>query len=85
MSKYDYTKKLTFRAVNLGKDATLVLTFDQEVDGLFTDKYPVVWKTIKLPKIGRPPIKIHYVLILMSAPSRYIYHECHISQRAWLH
>jgi len=60
MPKYNYTKELTFRAVNLGRDATLVLTFDQKVDGLFTDKYPVVWKTIKLPKIGISTTNVTY-------------------------
>ena len=30
--------------IDLGVDATLVLTFDQPVPGLYQEKFPVIWK-----------------------------------------
>jgi len=46
-----YTRQLTFRAANLGKAATLVLTFDSD-GGLYQDKFPVIWKSFHFSQFG---------------------------------
>ncbi|KAF9220772.1 hypothetical protein BS17DRAFT_820284 [Gyrodon lividus] len=35
-----FTRNLTFKTNNLGADATLMLTFDQNLTGLYHDKFP---------------------------------------------
>jgi hypothetical protein len=59
MSDY-YTKQLTFSSNDLGADATLVLTFDKPVDGLFRDKFPVVLKTFAFPAADASIASITY-------------------------
>ncbi|KAG6380465.1 hypothetical protein JVT61DRAFT_8614 [Boletus reticuloceps] len=50
MSSY-YTRTLTFRANNLGTDATFMLIFDKASEGLY-DKFPVVWKVARFGASG---------------------------------
>ncbi|KAF8125283.1 hypothetical protein EV363DRAFT_1419241 [Boletus edulis] len=47
-----YTRTLTFKTEHLGTDATLLLVFDQASDGLYNDKFPVVWKVVKFASTG---------------------------------
>ncbi|KAF9233335.1 hypothetical protein BU15DRAFT_80227 [Melanogaster broomeanus] len=47
-----FTRTLTFKAHDLGDDATLMLTFDQHIQGLYHDKYPVCWKVTKFAAHG---------------------------------
>ncbi|KAG6380461.1 hypothetical protein JVT61DRAFT_8604 [Boletus reticuloceps] len=47
-----YTRTLTFRTNNLGTDATFVLIFDKPSDGLYNNKFPVVWKVARFGSTG---------------------------------
>ncbi|KAG1778273.1 hypothetical protein EV702DRAFT_1196279 [Suillus placidus] len=47
-----FTRNLTFQSNNLGKEATLMLTFDGDMEGLYKDFFPVVWKATKFGKSG---------------------------------
>lgn len=47
-----FTRNLTFQSNNLGKEATLMLTFDGDMEGLYEDFFPVVWKATKFGKSG---------------------------------
>ncbi|KAF8427636.1 hypothetical protein L210DRAFT_3565096 [Boletus edulis BED1] len=47
-----HTKTLTFKADNLGTNATLLLIFDGASDGLYKDKFPVVWKLGRFAAAG---------------------------------
>ncbi|KAG2747894.1 hypothetical protein P692DRAFT_20834462 [Suillus brevipes Sb2] len=47
-----FTRNLTFQSNDLGKEATLMLTFDAQMDGLYEEFLPVVWKVSKFGKSG---------------------------------
>ncbi|KAG2340262.1 hypothetical protein BDR05DRAFT_950540 [Suillus weaverae] len=42
-----FTRHLTFQANNLGKEASIMLAFDNNMEGLYEDFFPVVWKCIQ--------------------------------------
>ncbi|KAF9233337.1 hypothetical protein BU15DRAFT_80229 [Melanogaster broomeanus] len=52
-----FTRTLAFKTHDLGADATLMLTFDQHIPGLYHDKYPVCWKVTKFAADG--PYSMH--------------------------
>lgn len=45
-------RNLTFQSNDLGRNATIVLAFDADVDGLYDTVYPVVWKVLTFQKTG---------------------------------
>ncbi|KAG1784798.1 uncharacterized protein HD556DRAFT_1425811 [Suillus plorans] len=47
-----FVKNLTFQSNNLGKQVTLMLTLSPDVDHLYEDVFPVVWKVFKFGKSG---------------------------------
>ncbi|KAG1849840.1 hypothetical protein C8R48DRAFT_676942 [Suillus tomentosus] len=47
-----FIKNLTFQSNNLGKQVTLMLTLSPDVDRLYEDVFPVVWRVINFPKSG---------------------------------
>ncbi|KAG1864399.1 hypothetical protein F4604DRAFT_2028187 [Suillus subluteus] len=47
-----FTRNLTFQSNDLGKEATIMLTFDADMEGLYEDFFPVVWKVSKFGKDG---------------------------------
>lgn len=52
-----FTRNLTFQSNNLGKEATIMLTFDADMEGLYEDFFPVVWKVSTFGKTG--PYEAH--------------------------
>ncbi|KAG1864398.1 hypothetical protein F4604DRAFT_1683400 [Suillus subluteus] len=52
-----FTRNLTFQSNDLGKEATVMLTFDADMEGLYEDFFPVVWKVSKFGKTG--PYRAH--------------------------
>ncbi|KAG1742123.1 hypothetical protein EDB19DRAFT_1702133 [Suillus lakei] len=52
-----FTRNLTFQSNDLGKEATIMLTFDADMEGLYEDFFPVVWKVSKFGKTG--PYRAH--------------------------
>ncbi|KAG2153859.1 hypothetical protein DEU56DRAFT_771423 [Suillus clintonianus] len=51
-----FVRNLTFQSNDLGKEATLMLTFDT-MEGLYEDFFPVVWKVSTFGKTG--PYRAH--------------------------
>ncbi|KAF9220779.1 hypothetical protein BS17DRAFT_301487 [Gyrodon lividus] len=47
-----FTRNLTFKTNDLGADATLMLTFDKNITGLYHDKFPVCWKVSSFGSAG---------------------------------
>ncbi|KAG2114157.1 uncharacterized protein F5147DRAFT_17697 [Suillus discolor] len=47
-----FVKNLTFQSNNLGKQATLMLTLSSDVDHIYEDVFPVVWKVFSFGKSG---------------------------------
>lgn len=47
-----FTRHLTFQSNNLGKEASIMLAFDSDMDGLYEDFFPVVWKVSTFGKTG---------------------------------
>ncbi|KAG2356354.1 hypothetical protein BDR07DRAFT_1339882 [Suillus spraguei] len=52
-----FTRNLTFQSNDLGKEATIMLTFDADMKGLYEDFFPVVWKVSKFGQTG--PYRAH--------------------------
>ncbi|KAG2125970.1 hypothetical protein DEU56DRAFT_823534 [Suillus clintonianus] len=53
-----FVRNLTFQSNDLGKDVSLMLTFDKNMEGsLYRDVFPVVWKVSSFRKTG--PYKAH--------------------------
>lgn len=52
-----FTRNLTFQSNDLGKEVTIMLTFDADMEGLYEDFFPVVWKVSKFGKTG--PYRAH--------------------------
>ncbi|KIJ04298.1 hypothetical protein PAXINDRAFT_22419 [Paxillus involutus ATCC 200175] len=50
-----WTRDLTFKSDDLGHDATLMLTFDQNIEGIYRDSFPACWKAIKFGAEGVHP------------------------------
>lgn len=55
-----FTRNLTFKSNNLSKKVTLMLTFDSDMDGLYEDFFPVVWKAITFEKSGQCTARATY-------------------------
>jgi len=55
-----YTRELIFTENNLGKDGVLVVIFDQPVDGLYKEKFPVIWRTSWCDAKGRGVTRFTY-------------------------
>ncbi|KAG2037048.1 hypothetical protein BDR03DRAFT_1011181 [Suillus americanus] len=47
-----FTRNLSFQSNDLGKEVTIMLTFDADMEGLYEDFFPVVWKVSKFGKTG---------------------------------
>ncbi|KAF8840225.1 hypothetical protein BDN67DRAFT_968819 [Paxillus ammoniavirescens] len=55
-----FSRTLTFKAKDLGVDATLMLTFDDHISGLYHDKFPVCWKVTNFAAKGPYSMKATY-------------------------
>ncbi|KAF9220792.1 hypothetical protein BS17DRAFT_302291 [Gyrodon lividus] len=55
-----FTRNLTFMANDLGVDATLILTFDKDITGLYHDKLPVFWKSYNFGAKGSHVVNATY-------------------------
>ncbi|KAG0698264.1 hypothetical protein DFH29DRAFT_834877 [Suillus ampliporus] len=47
-----FVRNMTFQTKDLGKESTLLLTFDGKMEGLYEKFYPVVWKISTFGKTG---------------------------------
>ncbi|KAG2128527.1 uncharacterized protein EDB93DRAFT_1184528 [Suillus bovinus] len=47
-----FVRNLTFQSNNLGKEVTIMLAWSSNLDGLYQDVFPIVWKVIKFGKEG---------------------------------
>ncbi|KAG1724084.1 uncharacterized protein EDB91DRAFT_144090 [Suillus paluster] len=47
-----FIRNLSFQCNDLGKESTLLLTFDADMKGLYQDFFPVVWRVSKFGKTG---------------------------------
>ncbi|KAG1724090.1 uncharacterized protein EDB91DRAFT_1171505 [Suillus paluster] len=47
-----FVRNLVFQCNDLGKEVTLLLTFDGDMKGLYQDFFPIVWKVSKFGKAG---------------------------------
>ncbi|KAG1813789.1 hypothetical protein EV424DRAFT_1541646 [Suillus variegatus] len=47
-----FVRNLTFQSNDLGKEATLMLAFDADIEGLYEEFFPVVWKVSKFGETG---------------------------------
>ncbi|KAG1870503.1 hypothetical protein C8R48DRAFT_85395 [Suillus tomentosus] len=52
MSPRPFVKNLTFQSNDLGKDVTLMLAWSPNVEGLYENVFPIVWKARKFAKSG---------------------------------
>ncbi|KAG1795552.1 hypothetical protein EV424DRAFT_605272 [Suillus variegatus] len=52
MSPWPFIKNLTFQSNDLGKEVTIMLAWSPNVEGLYEDVFPIVWKVSKLGKSG---------------------------------
>ncbi|KAG1791502.1 hypothetical protein EV424DRAFT_1649848 [Suillus variegatus] len=53
MSPRPFVKNLTFQSNDLGKEVTIMLAWSPNVEGLYEDVFPIVWKVSKFGKSGR--------------------------------
>ncbi|KAG2150727.1 uncharacterized protein EDB93DRAFT_332169 [Suillus bovinus] len=53
-------RNLTFQSNDLGRETTILLVFDANVEGLCGTIYPVVWKTFTFPKTGSSSFEVTY-------------------------
>ncbi|KAG2140365.1 hypothetical protein BD769DRAFT_1773018 [Suillus cothurnatus] len=62
-----FTRNLTFQSNDLGKEVTIMLTFDADMEGLYEDFFPVVWKVSKFGKTGdlHEPVRQEMQMMLM--------------------
>ncbi|KAG2072241.1 hypothetical protein BDR04DRAFT_1230596 [Suillus decipiens] len=47
-----FTRNLTFQSNDLGRETTLMFTFDADMQGLYEDVFPVVWKVSRFGRTG---------------------------------
>ncbi|KAG2128018.1 uncharacterized protein EDB93DRAFT_179915 [Suillus bovinus] len=52
MAPRPFVRNLTFQSNNLGKEVTLMLAWSPNLDGLYQDVFPIVWKVTKFGKDG---------------------------------
>ncbi|KAG2072238.1 hypothetical protein BDR04DRAFT_415729 [Suillus decipiens] len=55
-----FTRDLTFQSNDLGKETTIMLTFDADMKGLYEDFFPVVWMVSKFGKTGTYDLQATY-------------------------
>ncbi|KAF9222751.1 hypothetical protein BS17DRAFT_809357 [Gyrodon lividus] len=55
-----FSRTLTFKTNDLGVDATLMLTFDKSITGLYHDKFPVCWKVTNFGAAGPYTMRATY-------------------------
>jgi hypothetical protein len=53
-------RNLTFQSNDLGRETTILLVFDADVEGLYDTVYPVVWKVFTFPKTGSCQFEVTY-------------------------
>ncbi|KAG1890828.1 hypothetical protein F4604DRAFT_1702589 [Suillus subluteus] len=53
-------RNLTFQSNDLGRETTILLVFDADVEGLYDTVYPVVWKVFTFPKTGSCKFEVTY-------------------------
>ncbi|KAG2350068.1 hypothetical protein BDR05DRAFT_1055593 [Suillus weaverae] len=53
-------RNLTFQSNDLGRETTILLAFDADVEGLYDTVYPVVWKVFTFPKKGSCKFEVTY-------------------------
>ncbi|KAG0708326.1 hypothetical protein DFH29DRAFT_477001 [Suillus ampliporus] len=54
---HTFVRHLIFQSNDLGKEATLILTFDGDMKGLYQDFFPVVWRVSTFGETG--PYRMH--------------------------
>ncbi|KAG2149130.1 uncharacterized protein EDB93DRAFT_1250053 [Suillus bovinus] len=52
MAPRPFVRNLTFQSNNLGKEVTLMLAWSPNLEGLYQDVFPIVWKVTKFGKEG---------------------------------
>ncbi|KAG0708325.1 hypothetical protein DFH29DRAFT_476949 [Suillus ampliporus] len=52
-----FFRHLSIQSNDLGKEATIILTFDGDMKGLYQDSFPVVWKVSTFGETG--PCRMH--------------------------
>ncbi|KAG2128530.1 uncharacterized protein EDB93DRAFT_1184555 [Suillus bovinus] len=52
MASRPFVRNLTFQSNNLGKEVTIMLAWSPNLDGLYQDVFPIVWKVTKFGKDG---------------------------------
>ncbi|KAF9222752.1 hypothetical protein BS17DRAFT_179991 [Gyrodon lividus] len=55
-----FSRTLTFKTHDLGVDATLMLTFDKNITGLYHDKFPICWKVTSFAAEGPYTMRATY-------------------------
>ncbi|KAG1771183.1 hypothetical protein EV702DRAFT_1137405 [Suillus placidus] len=55
-----FTRSLTFLSNDLGNEASIMLTFDGDMEGLYEDFFPVVWKVSTFGEAGSYAAKATY-------------------------
>lgn len=53
-------RNLTFQSDGFGRETTILLVFDTDMEGLYDTIYPVVWKTFTFPKTGSRSYNVTY-------------------------
>ncbi|KAG2153758.1 uncharacterized protein EDB93DRAFT_1102562 [Suillus bovinus] len=52
MSPRPFIRNLTFQSNNLGKEVRIMLAWEPNLEGLYDDVFPIVWKVSKFGKTG---------------------------------
>ncbi|KAG1734296.1 hypothetical protein EDB19DRAFT_1163203 [Suillus lakei] len=60
MSAPTIVRNLTFRSNDLGKETTILLAFDADMDGIYRKYMPVVWKVSTFAKSGPYSFTVSY-------------------------
>ncbi|KAG1870513.1 hypothetical protein C8R48DRAFT_85691 [Suillus tomentosus] len=55
-----FVRNLTFQSNDLDKEATLMLAFDADIEGLYEEFFPVVWKVSKFGETGPYRTRVTY-------------------------
>ncbi|KAG2106725.1 uncharacterized protein F5147DRAFT_699711 [Suillus discolor] len=53
-------RNLTFKSDDFGRETTILLVFDTDMEGLYDTIYPVVWKTFTFPARGSRSYNVTY-------------------------
>ncbi|KAG2146204.1 hypothetical protein DEU56DRAFT_786832 [Suillus clintonianus] len=69
-------RNLTFQSNDLGKETTILLVFDANMEGLYDTIYPVVWKVFTFPKTGSGELKVTYTNDLAFAEADVVHGNC---------